>query len=111
MKAFFIFVLFSALSISGFAQSGQEVIKKQAEQRRNSPDYIDNRKVIANPQQLQQKDNATKKHKCIFHKKKRQKPAAKDVLKDRNTKDPRIDRQLPSVEKAIPLVPKDSSKN
>ncbi|WP_044046269.1 hypothetical protein [Niabella soli] len=98
MKAFFVFVLLSVFSISGFAQSGSEVIKKQAEKRRNSPDYIDNRKMITNSQQLQQKDSTAKKHKCIFHKRNHQKPAAKDVLKDRNTKDPKLENRPPKVE-------------
>lgn len=93
MKAFILCTLFGVLSVSGFSQS-DSTLKKAAADRRSSPDYIDNRKMIANPQQRA----ATKKHTCIFHKKKRQKPAAKDVLKDRNTKDPKLENKPPKME-------------
>lgn len=100
MKAFLLFALWNILSVNSFAQSDNDVLKKQAEKRRNNPDYIDNRKMIANPQQSGQKDSVqtTKKHKCWCHKKKHQKPAAKDALKDRNTKDPKLEKIPPKVE-------------
>lgn len=111
MKTILLAASFSLTSLiacgqtTGNQATKKEDLKTQAEQRRNYPDNPNKKIVIAEDKSP---DSSTskprKKRKCWFGKKKKQQesesPAAKDVLKDRNTKDPRIDRRIQPVEKS-----------
>lgn len=105
-------LLAASFSIASLAACGQatgnqnttkEDLKTQAEQRRNYPDNPNKQVVIADKSS---KDSAAakpkKKRKCWFSKKKKQQesktPAAKDVLEDRNTKDPKLKNNPPKIE-------------
>ncbi|ANH81279.1 hypothetical protein A8C56_10030 [Niabella ginsenosidivorans] len=118
MKTIVIAVLFCAFSVAGAAQSdsgaaksASKALKEQLANRRNNPDNISNKKIIKDSKQQRaavSKTRCSKKKKNCRQGKKADKRAAKDVLKDRNTRDPRLERPVKPVEKANPSVLKDS---
>lgn len=106
MRTILIAVLFAAFQLPVFAQSSgsnkpvKETLKAQADQRRDHPDNVNTKKVIANEKDSSTKDQKKKK-KCWFSKKKKNKTLpAKDALKDRNTKDPKLEKPVKQAEKA-----------
>ncbi|SDD65431.1 hypothetical protein [Niabella drilacis] len=88
------------------------VITLSADAGLNGGAFLPAAKQQTAPQQSKKPEQ--KKKKCWFSRKKQKKeaqePAAKDVLKDRNTKDPKIDQGPKPNTKANPAAIKDAKK-
>ena len=102
MRTILTLLLFTVFVMNAPAQTKQpdnKTLKEQAEQRRNYPDNLNKKVVIADKQSDSAAAEKPKKKGCWFRKKSKKKPAAKDALKDRNTKDPKLDTPIKQAEK------------